>query len=168
MTHENQPAPRSVSQVRLVEDDYFYYMHGRLGMKSDGSFTDEKRHWIPISRLDADAMMENGGQPVGATMGGDFIGTEHGERLNSVMRDGEYPFGRTDRDDQFCGSRVRVRAKFAGDTDWEGTVSGTLDNGSQVSVVGDGKDFWKTIPGHRIEVIERIENIEGLARPWID
>lgn len=155
-----ETAHHAINQVSAPKDgdNYFYYISGDLAMKSDGSFTDEKRHWIPISKLDADSMMDNGGKPYGATMDGVFIGTEHGERLVSATRAGEYPFGLANRDDQFHGSRVRVLPELAGDVAWEGTVQCVLNKGRLLSVIRDGNDFSIRVPGDRIEVIERIEN----------
>lgn len=65
-------------------DNNFYYMCGGLGMKSDGAFTGEKRHWMTFGQLDAAYMADIGIKPHGSQLlqqTGIFVGTVSGERL---------------------------------------------------------------------------------------
>jgi hypothetical protein len=50
-------------------------------MKSDGSFTKEKRHWMPFGYADAARMDAENKKPYGATRQGVFIGTVSGKAL---------------------------------------------------------------------------------------
>lgn len=63
------------------EDDHFYYSTGVRGMKSDGTFTKEKRDWITFTRAEATRMDEANIKPHGATERGIFIGTVTGGKL---------------------------------------------------------------------------------------
>jgi hypothetical protein len=65
------------------EDANYYYVDGSLGMKSNGSFTSEKRHWMTFGLIDAKRMADGEIKPYGATRRGLFIGTVSGDRLMS-------------------------------------------------------------------------------------
>ena len=79
------PPTRSLAEMLPKDgDNHFYYMCGELGMRSDGAFTGEKRHWMTFGRLDARCMADIGVKPNGAQLfqqTGVFVGTETGERL---------------------------------------------------------------------------------------
>lgn len=67
--------------VHDIADNHFYYINGVLGMKNDGMFTDEKRHWMTFTRETVIPMQERNELPRGATQRGVFIATESGARL---------------------------------------------------------------------------------------
>ena len=74
------PTKQATIEKAVGKNDY-YYVDGDLGMKSDGSFTREKRHWMPFSSTDANRMQTGNTRPYGATRGGVFVDTETGTRL---------------------------------------------------------------------------------------
>lgn len=71
--------PQATMQVS--EDKNYFYVDGILGMKSDGTFTSEKRHWMTFTRQDALPIQEANSKPFGATQRGVFFGTVSGDRL---------------------------------------------------------------------------------------
>ena len=65
-----------------------------------------------------------------------------------------YPFGRTNDEDRFHGSRVRVLPNLKGDVAWEGTVQLTINGGRLLSVQRDDRENSSVrILGNRIEVL---------------
>ena len=71
----------------------------------------------------------------------------------------EYPFGRTDVEDRFHGSRVRVLPELRGDVAWDGVVHSVFNGGRLVSVKRDSgegeRDYLPVrIGGQRLEVLE--------------
>lgn len=64
-------------------DKNFYYVNGQFGMKSDGSFTKEKRFWMTFTRETALDMNARNVKPYGATRLGVFTGTVSGETLRA-------------------------------------------------------------------------------------
>lgn len=64
-----------------LDDLNFYYVAGQLGMKSNGSFTKEKRHWMTFTKETALMMLGNGVKPYGATKAGTFVGTVSGKAI---------------------------------------------------------------------------------------
>ena len=61
---------------------------------------------------------------------------------------------RTDREDRFFGTRVRVMPELKGDTEWLGTIQMTLNGGRLFSVKRDGSDAGSIrISGDRLEIL---------------
>lgn len=67
----------------------------------------------------------------------------------------EYPLGKTDRDDRFFGTRVRVLPELKGDTAWEGVIQSTLNGGRLFAVKrADSSNGTFRIGGDRLEILE--------------
>jgi len=67
----------------------------------------------------------------------------------------EYPLGKTDREDRFFGTRVRVLPELKGDTAWEGVIQMTLNGGRLFSVKrADNDNGSFRIGGDRLEILE--------------
>lgn len=69
------------SAMNIEQDANFYYTYGDMGMKNNGSFTKEKRHWMTFTRETAARMVAQNVKPYGATRRGVFTGTVSGERF---------------------------------------------------------------------------------------
>lgn len=65
-------------------DANYYYVNGEFGMKSDGSFTKEKRHWMTFGQIDAGRMAGGNIKPYGATREGVFVGTISGNQIQKT------------------------------------------------------------------------------------
>jgi hypothetical protein len=77
--------PQERSEEGVVtpkEDANYYYVDGPLGMKSNGAFTSEKRHWMTFGVIDARRMFDGDIKPYGATRKGVFVGTVSGNTLS--------------------------------------------------------------------------------------
>ena len=72
-----------VAATPVIKDDNYYYVSGNLGMKSNGSFTAEKRHWMTFGIIDAQRMASANVRPYGATRTGEFVGTVSGNMLTT-------------------------------------------------------------------------------------
>lgn len=88
-----------------------------------------------------------------------------------------YPFGKTDLEDRFFGSIVRVAPDLRGDTAWEGEVGLVLNGGRLITVkraVDGGRDYMPVrISGDRIEVLSLkdsqvvlAEKDQNIGRTW--
>ena len=53
----------------------YYYISGKSGMKSNGSFTSNQLSWITFDQNEVDRITSKGGKPYGATKTGRFINT---------------------------------------------------------------------------------------------
>lgn len=93
-----------------------------------------------------------------------------GEGAVPVTPEYVYPFGRTDQEDRFHGSRVRVSPELAGDVAWDGTVMLALNGGRLLSVVRDSGEADRLsvrIAGDRIQVLKTVDKLASVveARP---
>lgn len=79
----------------------------------------------------------------------------------------EYPFGKTDLEDRFFGSVVRVLPELQGDVAWEGKVESVFSSGRLVSVrrSNDGEREYMPIriSGNRVEVLSLKDSQSVLA-----
>jgi hypothetical protein len=78
----------------------------------------------------------------------------------------EYLLGKTDREDRFFGTKVRVLPELKGDTPWNGTIQMTLNGGRLFSVKRDDSASGSfRIGGDRLEILEVQDAEKEQAKP---